>query len=28
MEDDSGKDEKIIAVPSGHLTRRYDDIHN
>jgi inorganic pyrophosphatase len=28
MEDDSGKDEKIIAVPSGQLTRRYDDIHN
>lgn len=28
MEDDSGKDEKIIAVPSGQLTKRYDDIHN
>jgi len=28
MEDDSGKDEKIIAVPSGHLTKRYDEIHN
>ena len=28
MEDDSGKDEKIVAVPSGHLTKRYDEIHN
>lgn len=26
MEDDSGKDEKIIAVPSSHLTKRYDTI--
>lgn len=28
MEDDSGMDEKIIAVPSAHLTKRYADIHN
>lgn len=28
MEDDSGHDEKIIAVPSGHLTRRYDNVKN
>ena len=28
MEDDSGKDEKIIAVPSPHLTRRYDGVKN
>jgi inorganic pyrophosphatase len=28
MEDDSGKDEKIIAVPSSHLTKRYEGIHN
>jgi inorganic pyrophosphatase len=28
MEDDSGKDEKIIAVPSSHLTKRYDGVHN
>lgn len=28
MEDDSGKDEKIIAVPSSHLTKRYDGIDN
>jgi len=28
MEDDSGKDEKIIAVPSAHLTKRYEAIHN
>ena len=28
MEDDSGKDEKIIAVPSNHLTRRYICIDN
>jgi len=28
MEDDSGKDEKIIAVPSSHLTRRYEGIDN
>ena len=28
MEDDGGLDEKVIAVPSGHLTRRYDNIQN
>jgi inorganic pyrophosphatase len=28
MEDDSGKDEKIIAVPSAHLTKRYDGVNN
>ena len=28
MEDDSGKDEKIIAVPSAHLTRRYEGVNN
>jgi len=28
MEDDSGQDEKIIAVPSAHLTRRYEGIEN
>lgn len=27
MEDNAGQDEKIIAVPSHHLTRRYDGIH-
>lgn len=28
MEDNAGMDEKIISVPSGHLTKRYDKIHN
>ncbi len=28
MEDNSGQDEKIIAVPSSHLTKRYDKVHN
>ena len=28
MEDDGGPDEKIIAVPSSHLTKRYDGIFN
>ena len=28
MEDDGGKDEKIIAVPSPKLTQRYDKIKN
>ena len=28
MEDDAGMDEKIIAVPSPHLTRRYDGVDN
>lgn len=26
MEDDAGQDEKIIAVPSSHLTKRYEGI--
>lgn len=26
MEDDSGMDEKIVAVPSTHLTKRYEGI--
>ena len=28
MEDDGGKDEKIIAVPSHKLTQRYDGVMN
>ncbi|MDZ5699278.1 inorganic diphosphatase [Chelativorans sp. M5D2P16] len=28
MEDNSGQDEKVIAVPSPHLTRRYENVHN
>ena len=28
MEDDSGLDEKIVAVPSSHLTKRYDGVDN
>lgn len=28
MEDNAGQDEKIIAVPSAHLTQRYEGIHN
>jgi len=28
MEDDGGQDEKIIAVPSPHLTLRYENVHN
>ena len=28
MEDDSGKDEKIIAVSSPHLTKRYDRVND
>ena len=28
MEDDAGEDEKIIAVPSAHLTQRYDRVKN
>lgn len=28
MEDDSGIDEKVIAVPSAHLTQRYDGVTN
>lgn len=26
MEDNSGEDEKIIAVPSSHLTKRYENV--
>lgn len=28
MEDNAGQDEKIIAVPSAHLTRRYAGVHD
>ena len=28
MEDNAGKDEKIIAVPSANLTQRYDRVQN
>ena len=28
MEDEAGGDEKIIAVPSNKLTRRYEKVHN
>ena len=28
MEDDKGLDEKVIAVPSPHLTRRYETVHD
>ncbi len=28
MEDNGGMDEKIISVPSPHLTRRYENIYN
>jgi inorganic pyrophosphatase len=28
MEDNAGQDEKIVAVPSAHLTQRYEGIHN
>ena len=28
MEEDSGLDEKVIAVPSPHLTRRYEGVTN
>ncbi|MBW3096752.1 inorganic diphosphatase [Pseudohoeflea coraliihabitans] len=28
MEDNSGQDEKIIAVPSPHLTKRYENVTN
>jgi inorganic pyrophosphatase len=28
MEDNSGLDEKIIAVPSNHLTRRYEKVNS
>jgi len=28
MEDDKGKDEKVLAVPSPHLTQRYAQVRN
>jgi inorganic pyrophosphatase len=28
MEDNSGKDEKIIAVPCNHVTKRYERVYN
>ena len=28
MEDNAGQDEKVIAVPSRELTKRYDDVHD
>jgi inorganic pyrophosphatase len=28
MEDDGGPDEKIVAVPSDHLTARYHSVQN
>jgi inorganic pyrophosphatase len=28
MEDEAGQDEKLLAVPSTHLTRRYEKVHN
>ena len=28
MEDNSGQDEKILAVPSPHLTRRWESVRN
>ena len=28
MEDDGGQDEKIIAVPSSHLSKRYEHVHD
>jgi inorganic pyrophosphatase len=28
MEDNSGKDEKILAVPCDHVTKRYEKVHN
>jgi inorganic pyrophosphatase len=28
MTDDGGPDEKIVAVPSPKLTKRYIDVHN
>ena len=27
MEDNAGQDEKVIAVPSHQLTKRYDEVH-
>ena len=28
MEDNAGMDEKVLAVPSSHLTKRYEDVEN
>jgi len=28
MEDEAGADEKLLAVPSSHLTQRYDGVNN
>ena len=28
MEDDKGKDEKILAVPAAHLTLRYEKVRS
>jgi inorganic pyrophosphatase len=28
MEDNAGQDEKILAVPSHRLTKRYDNVRN
>ncbi len=28
MEDNAGMDEKVLAVPSAHLTRRYESVEN
>ena len=28
MEDNAGQDEKVIAVPSHALTKRYDEVRN
>ena len=28
MEDNAGEDEKIVAVPSRHITQRYDRVEN
>jgi inorganic pyrophosphatase len=28
MEDDAGQDEKILAVPSNHVSRRYENVAN
>jgi inorganic pyrophosphatase len=28
MEDDAGGDEKVLAVPSGRVTQRYEDVHD
>ena len=28
MQDEAGGDEKIVAVPTTRLTRRYENVHN